>query len=224
MGLDKFTPESLTKLTSKKEKKSNKSSKSKVSATEDEDSIPMLVPITEPTPKNIAKTKKAQNNKNVIDKTSASPHPKKETAMKNNQPKQNKKVVFDEAGNPVAKEIPTSNDQPKQNKRIIFDQSYLVNSSKNDATADSSSQPNSFKSGKPQQINFEKAKDGTAWYNLKIKPDVPWYQQGKKIKAGAPIASTDERTKIEEEGKKLLEEDAFNFKKGLIRFCFKLSN
>ena len=215
MGLDKFTPESLNQLVSKKEKKPKKTAKSKVSTDENEDAIPLLVPITKPTLKNTG-VKKVANKKVTNDKTPS--HTKEEVSINLNQTKQNKKLVFDDAGNPSKKEVSINFDQPKQNKKIVFDESYLVGPSKDPAAATASAKSNPLKNGKSQPINFDKAKDGTAWYNLKIKPDVPWYQQGKKLKTGSPITSTDERSKLEEEGRKLLEEDSFNFKKGRTLF------
>ena len=215
MGLDKFTPEVLSQLTSKTEKKLKKSAKAKVAINDDEE-IPTLVPITKSKQKSTTVAKKVPKKKIVSDETGTLSYTNKEASINLNQPKQNKKVVFDEAGNPhTKKDAPINIDQPKQNKRIVFDNSYLVNSS-----TEPDSSEKSFKNGKPQQINFDKAKEGTAWYNLKIKPDVPWYQQGKKLKAGPPINSTDERSKLEEEGRKLLEEDSFNFKKGKTSFYF----
>lgn len=113
---------------------------------------------------------------------------------------QNKKIVFD-------KEVPTEAEAKAarkemekqgaiapggQNKKIVFDESYIVNSS------DSAG-------GAP---------DKEAWYNLLIRPDLAWYQQGKKLKADGAPASPEEIKKCEDEARRYLEEDTANFQKG----------
>jgi len=82
-----------------------------------------------------------------------------------------------------------------QNKKIVFDESYIVNS------ADSAG-------GAP---------DKEAWYNLLIRPDQAWYQQGKKLKADGAPASPEEIKKCEDEARRYLEEDTVNFQKGKIQ-------
>ena len=202
MGLDKFTPETIDQLApskAEKPKKSSKSAKAKVSSQETDDKVPTLVPIVKPkTAKNAPPAKKVFNKKTTFGDT-------------------NSKITFDDADNSYVsqkKEVPSINlDGPKQNKKIVFDDSLIVNSTEfvPGATAAKGEKPQAF-SQKKVQI----PKDGSAWFNLKIKPDAPWYTQGKRLKAGPALSSTDERTKLEEEGKKLLEEDIFNFKKGNI--------
>merc|ERR1712071_375366 len=102
LGLDKFTPEVLSQLTSKTEKKLKKSAKAKVAINDDEE-IPTLVPITKSKQKSTTVAKKVPKKKIVSDETGTLSYTNKEASINLNQPKQNKKVVFDEAGNPHTK-------------------------------------------------------------------------------------------------------------------------
>ena len=112
------------------------------------------------------------------------------------KPPQNKKVVFDKE---LLNESKKQGDQPlsistgaPQNKKIVFDESYIVG----------------------DQAIPDKTKDED-WYNLLIRPDSAWYQQGKKLKSDGSEPSPDDVRKCEAEGKRYLEEDTANFMKGI---------
>ena len=100
--------------------------------------------------------------------------------------------------------------QPKQNKKIIFDESYIVNSE--EPVAGNGSQKSKFQP-KKDFTSKDPSNKSLPWYNLLIKPDAPWHQQGKQLKADVEVSS-DQLTKLQEEANKILEEDSFNFKKG----------
>ncbi|XP_059352378.1 CCAAT/enhancer-binding protein zeta-like isoform X2 [Daphnia carinata] len=115
------------------------------------------------------------------------------------QPVQNKKIIFDNSqlGKTSSKNevpiIPPVGVSHNHNKKIVFDEDYISKSS----------------GGKLEEKTPE---SDNAWYHLLIKPDVPWYQQDKPLKAVREV-SPEEVNKCEEEGKRYLEEDAVNYQK-----------
>ncbi|KZS20710.1 CCAAT/enhancer-binding protein zeta [Daphnia magna] len=115
------------------------------------------------------------------------------------QPAQNKKIIFDNlqlgktSSNNEVLIIPPIGVSHNQNKKIVFDEDYISKSS-----------------GGKLEEKIPESDD--AWYHLLIKPDVPWYQQDKPLKAVREVA-TEEVNKCEEEGKRYLEEDASNYQK-----------
>lgn len=116
------------------------------------------------------------------------------------QPAQNKKIIFDNlqlgktSSNNEVLIIPPIGVSHNQNKKIVFDEDYISKSS-----------------GGKLEEKIPESDD--AWYHLLIKPDVPWYQQDKPLKAVREVA-TEEVNKCEGEGKRYLEEDASNYQKG----------
>ena len=158
---------------------------------------------------NISFNAPRQNKKTIFDSSAANASGSKPIVNKNqgNQgdllpPGQNKKIVFDSESIST-----TSEPKPKdknlgnqggllpagQNKKIVFDESYIVNS---------------------EDPAAEDKED--AWYQLLIRPDQPWYQQGKKLKADSSTPSPEEVKKCEEEGRRYLEEDTVNYQRGLL--------
>ncbi|KAI9556412.1 hypothetical protein GHT06_018986 [Daphnia sinensis] len=115
------------------------------------------------------------------------------------QPAQNKKIIFDDSHLSKASTnnevliIPPVGVSHNQNKKIVFDEDYI-------------SKPSGGKWEEPIP------ESDNAWYHLLIKPDVPWYQQDKPLKAVREV-SPDEVNKCEQEGKRYLEEDALNYQK-----------
>ena len=118
----------------------------------------------------------------------------------------NKKIVFDDDG---AAKVVQPVIQNKQNKKIIFDESYIMN------TEDRLSTQSAVK---PDSLNASGSKsndDSIPWYNLLVKPDVPWYQQTKNLNQDGPQVSAELAKKYEEEGKQYLDDDCTNFRRGV---------
>lgn len=92
--------------------------------------------------------------------------------------------------------------QQQQNKKIVFDAEYLEESRKKNAAINEATK------------GQESSSSGEPWYKLLIRPDAPWYHQGKKLKPVDKTPSPEEIRKCEIEGQKYLEEDTANYIKG----------
>ena len=128
------------------------------------------------------------------------------TNIATHQP-QNKKIVFDEEyintksnQDAEGKSTVNSEHQP-QNKKIVFDEEYIVNSSNTSG--------HGVNSGKNETSKG-------SWFNLLIKPDMPWYQQDKALESSAAEFSAEEIRRCEIQGKNNLEEDVVNYQKGIL--------
>lgn len=173
-----------------------------------------------------------QEHKKTIINHGEMPGKKKEEVAFNQKP-QNKKIMFGSEDNQQrTKNIPdkskvngsvktTKNkDETKtvntaangnsatgaqQNKKIVFDPDYLEKSRQKNTPKNES---------KKQQDSTE-----DSWYKLLIRPDMPWYHQGKKLKSDDTSASPEDVRKCEIEGQRYLEDDSANFMKGKFFYC-----
>lgn len=202
MGLEGLQPNSfeIPSVVREKKIKPRKAAKPKASTDTDKTSY-------QNSNTNVAKWKNTEgNNSKFQNKNKTALKPPITTIKPADQPTQSKKIIFDESyiGNNSTKknnakvQPPIDLFQAPQNKKVIFDEDYILKSSNSSGLENN-----------PMET------DNQEWYNLLIKPDVVWYQQGRKdLPDPKEQPSAEEVRKCEEEGKKYLEEDTVNFQRG----------